>query len=85
VKDVNSRMYPKVSTGVFIPVELLTRAHITDDNIEIEVTNKEIRIHPKTVREKIFTFDSSLWNCVGFVEKEDISGKDHDKYIYDER
>lgn len=78
------RMQTKVTTGVFIPAEFLSQACINEEDIEIEVTNKEIRIYPKTVREKVFTFDSPLWDCVGFVEKEGISNKEHDRYIYDE-
>lgn len=80
-----SRKHTKVATGVFIPGEFLSQAEITDENIEIEVANKEIRIHPaKSARRKIFTFDSPLWKCVGFVGIEGISGKEHDRYIYDE-
>jgi len=80
-----SRMHTKVTTGVFIPADILSQARITEGDIEIEIANKEIRICPAgTVREKAFTFDSPLWKCVGFVEIEGISGKEHDKYIYDE-
>jgi len=81
-----SRKHTKVATGVFIPEEFLSQAEITDENIEIEVANKEIRIYPAKsgAGKKVFTFESPLWKCVGFVEIEGISGKEHDRYIYDE-
>jgi len=80
-----NRTHTKVTSGVFIPAELLSLARINEEDIEIEVDNKEIRIHSaRTVREKVFTFDSPLWDCVGFVEKKGVSGKEHDRYIYNE-
>ena len=81
-----SKMHTKVTTGVFIPGEFLSQAELTEEEIEIEVTNKEIRIHPAKsgAGKKVFTFDSPLWKCVGFVEIAGISGRDHDGYIYDE-
>jgi len=81
-----SKMHTKAITGVFIPGEFLSQAGITDEDIEIEVANKEIRIHPAKsgAGKKVFTFDSPLWKCVGFAEIEGISGRDHDRYIYDE-
>jgi len=78
----------KVTSGLFIPGEFLSQADITEEDIEIEVANKEIRIYPAKsglgAGEKVFTFDSPLWKCVGFVEIEGISGREHDRYIYDE-
>ena len=81
-----SKKHTKVSTGVFIPGEFLSQAEITGGDIEIAVANKEIRIYPakSNVEKKVFTFDSPLWECVGFVEREGINGKEHDRYIYDE-
>ncbi len=78
-----SKKHTKVTTGVFIPGEFLSQAEITEENIEIEVANKEIRIHPakSNVEKKVFTFDSPLWKCVGFAEIEGVNGKDHDRYI----
>ncbi|MEA2053337.1 MAG: hypothetical protein U9O90_11080 [Euryarchaeota archaeon] len=83
VKDMISKKHTKVTTGVFIPGEFLSQAEITEENIEIEVANKEIRIHPakSNVEKKVFTFDSPLWKCVGFAEIEGVNGKDHDRYI----
>ena len=48
----------KVTNGVFIPGEFLSQADITEEDIEIEVTNKEIRIYPSKLdaRKKVFTF-----------------------------
>ncbi len=76
----------KVTSGVFIPGKFLSQADITGEDIEIEIANKEIRIYPAEAgaRKKVFTFDSPLWKCVGFVEVEGISGREHDRYIYDE-
>ena len=76
----------KVTSGVFIPGEFLSQADITEEDIEIEVTNKEIWIYPakSDAGKKVFTFDSPLWKCVGFVEIEGIHGREHDRYIYDE-
>ena len=81
-----SKMHTKVTTGVFIPGEFLSQAEITEEDIEIVVTNKEIRIYPAKsgTGKRVFTFDSPLWECVGFVEIKGISGRDHDRYIYDE-
>jgi len=66
--------------------EFFIQAGITEEDIEIEVSNKEIRIYPAKsgAGKKVFTFDSPLWKCVGFVEVEGISGREHDRYIYDE-
>ena len=33
---------------------------------------------------KVFSFDSPLWKCVVFIGIEGITGKEHDRYIYDE-
>ena len=81
-----NKKHTKVTTGVFIPEEFLSQAEITEEDIEIELANKEIRIYPAKsgAEKKVFTFDSPLWKCVGFVEIEGISGRDHDRYIYDE-
>ena len=81
-----SKMHTKVTTGVFIPGEFLSQAELTEEEIEIEVANKEIRIYPAKpgAGKKVFTFDSPLWECVGFVKIEGIRGKEHDRYIYDE-
>lgn len=86
VKDMVRTMHTKVTSGVFIPGEFLSEAEISEEDIEIEVTNKEIRIYPAKADpgKKVFTFDSPLWKCVGFAEIEAISGRDHDRYIYDE-
>ncbi|MCK4476348.1 MAG: hypothetical protein KAU16_06435 [Methanophagales archaeon] len=79
-----SKKHTKVTTGVFIPGEFLSQAEITEEDIEIELANKEIRIYPAKsgAGKKVFSFDSPLWRCVGFVEIEGISGKEHDRYIY---
>ena len=83
VKSMISKRHTKGAVGVFIPKEFLSQAGITEDDIEIELANKEIRIYPaKSARRKIFTFDSPLWKCLGFVEIEGVSGKEHDRYIY---
>lgn len=80
----------RVTSGVFIPGEFLIQADIVDEYCEIEVADKEIRIYPTPTEsgsgagKKVFTFDSPLWECVGFVEMEGISGREHDRYIYDE-
>jgi hypothetical protein len=86
VKDMISKKHIRATTGVFISREFLSQAEITEENIEMEVANKEIRIYPAKsgTGKKVFTFDSPLWKCVGFVEIEGISGKEHDRYIYDD-
>ena len=83
---MHTKTKTKVTSGVFIPGEFLSQADITEEDIEIEVANKEIRIYPAEsgAGKKVFTFDSPLWKCVGFVEIEGISGREHDRYIYDE-
>jgi len=81
-----SKKHTKGDVGVFIPKEFLSQAGITEDDLEIELANKEIRIYPaKSARRKIFNFDSPLWKCLGFAEIEGVSGKEHDRYLYDER
>jgi len=85
VKGVISKRHTKGTIGVFIPMEFLSQAGIIEDEVEIELANKEIRIYPaKSARRKIFSFDSPLWSCLGFVEIEGVHGKEHDRYIYDE-
>lgn len=81
-----NKKHIEATTGVFIPEEFLSQAEITEEDIEIEVANKEIRIYPAKsgAGEKVFSFDSPLWKCVGFVEVEAIRGREHDRYIYDE-
>jgi len=80
-----SKKQAKIESGLFIPKEILNKANITDENIEIELKDKEIRVYTTKKRtRKIFTLDSPLWECVGFAEAEGISGRNHDKYIYNE-
>jgi antitoxin component of MazEF toxin-antitoxin module len=75
----------KISTGLFIPRSLLEEAHIFNEDIEIELVEKEIRIHPtRKVVKNTFTERSALWECVGAGETKGINGKDHDQYLYDE-
>ena len=57
----------KVTSGVFIPEEFLSQADITEEDIEIEVTNKEIRIYPAEsgsgAGKKVFTLVEMCWIC----------------------
>lgn len=80
------RKRSKIKMGLFIPTELLARVHIEDKEIELELTDGEIRIHPtnKKTEPEIFSFSSPLWKCVGFATAENVSASNHDRYIYDE-
>lgn len=93
MKEMINKMHTtktKVTSGVFIPGEFLIQADIVDEYFEIEVASKEIRIYPVPAEsgsgagKKVFTFNSPLWDCVGFVEIEGVNGREHDRYIYDE-
>ena len=85
MKDLRRQI--KVTSGVFISKEVLSEANICGEDIEIELEDGEVRIHPirRESEKKLFTLDSPLWKCVGFAEADGISGRNHDKYIYDEK
>jgi len=76
----------KVTSGIFISKEVLKGANISEEDVELEVADGEVRIHrmKKASEEKVFAPDSPLWKCVGFADTEGINGRDHDKYVYDE-
>lgn len=77
--------HTKIKPGLFIPGELLKKVHIENEEIELELTDREIRVYSATKEiSPVFNYNSPLWNCVGFARVEDVSGRDHDKYIYDE-
>lgn len=77
--------HTKIESGLFIPGELLEKVHIENEEIELELTDREIRVYPATKEiAPAFNFNSPLWNCVGFARVDDVSGRDHDRYIYDE-
>lgn len=55
-----------------------------EKNYRQRVYNIRAITSTKKRKRKIFTFDSPLWNCVGFAEVVGISGREHDRYIYNE-
>ena len=65
-----------------------TKTKVTRGCLSQENSLARIRIYPAKsglgAGKKVFTFDSPLWKCVGFVEIEGIRGREHDRYIYDE-
>jgi len=75
----------KISTGLFIPRDMLEAAQIFNEDIQIELAEKEIRIYSaKKKTENIFTESSALWEFVGAGETKGVNGRDHDRYLYDE-
>jgi len=75
----------KITSGIFISKEMLSRANINVEDIELEFTAHEVRIRAAEQQKtrKILTLKSPLWHCVGFAEAEGINGRDHDEYIYE--
>ena len=74
----------KITSGIFISKEMLSRANINDEEIELEITDHEVRIRSADLqnKRKILQFNSPLWDCVGFAQVEGINGRDHDEYIH---
>jgi len=75
----------KISSGIFISKEMLSKANINDEDIELEITDHEVRIRSadRQNKRKILHVNSPLWDCVGFAQVEGINGRDHDEYIYE--
>ena len=82
----NLKRKAKISSGLFISKEILEKTQIYNEDIEIELTEREIRIHSvEKERKDIFIEHSPLWDCIGIAEVKGINGREHDKYLYDEK
>jgi len=77
----------KVSSGIFISKEMLSRAKIDTEDILLEINDYEVRIRAlkNNNKTKTITANSPLWKCIGFAQIEDVNGRDHDQYLYDEK
>ena len=75
----------KITSGIFISKEMLSRANINAEDFELEITDHEVRIRAadQNSKRKTLAVNSPLWECVGFAEAEGINGRDHDRYIYE--
>jgi hypothetical protein len=76
-----------LSSGLFIPDSLLKEAGIENSEVEIMISDNQIRIVPagmkKIMTKGIITPDSPFWKLVGSVRTPGIDGRDHDRYLYD--
>lgn len=72
----------KVSSGLYIPRNVLIKAGIHDD-VEMDLGEQVIRIFPagKKVPPKKISRASVFWNCVGSADLPGINGRDHDRYL----
>ncbi len=77
---MESLMQPvKVSTGLFIPKELLAKINISEE-VEMEFVDREIRIHP--VKKKIGKKADEVWQSAkGSWENHPIFGNMKTKEI----
>ena len=77
----------RVTSGIFISKEMLSKAKINTDDVELEFDNNEVRIRASRRKnsKKKLNFDSPLWECVGFAQIEGVNGRNHDQFIYDEK
>ena len=77
----------RVTSGIFISKEMLSKAKINTDDVELEFDNNEVRIRASRRKnsKKTLNFDSPLWECVGFAQIEGVNGRNHDQFIYDEK
>jgi hypothetical protein len=75
----------KITSGIFISKEMLSKANINAEDVELEITDHEVRIRAADHKNKrkILDANSPLWDCVGFAQVEGINGRDHDEYIYE--
>lgn len=75
----------KITSGIFISKEMLSKANINAEDLELEITDHEVRIKAtdQQSKRKTLAVNSPLWDCVGFAQAEGINGRDHDKYIYE--
>lgn len=75
----------KITSGIFISKDMLSRANIDSEDIELEFTDHEVRIRAanQKIKIKILDANSPLWDCVGFAQAEGIYGRNHDEYIYE--
>ena len=82
-----SKIYLKVRKGIFISEEMLSKANINSENVELEIADHEIRIRSVTKKNKrkILKANSPLWKCIGCAQLEGVNGRDHDKYISNEK
>lgn len=66
---------------------MLSKANIDDEDVELEITDHEVRIRPadRQNKRKILQVNSPLWDCLGFAQIEGINGRAHDKYISNEK
>jgi len=75
----------KITSGMFVSKEILSKANIVDEDVELEITGHEVRIRSadRQNKRKILQVNSPLWDWVGFAQVEGIKGRDHDDYIYE--
>jgi len=84
MKTVKKRF--RVTSGIFISKEVLSKAKIDADEIELEFDDYEVRIRAlkKKNKKKIFNSDSPLWKSIGCAEIEGVNGRNHDQILSDE-
>jgi hypothetical protein len=75
-----------MGTGIFIPDSILKEAGIENKEVEIEISEHQIRIFPANpiVQERKGSIppDSPFWSFIGSIKKPDVHGRDHDQYLY---
>ncbi len=75
-----------IVSGLFIPDSLLKEAGIENNEVEIEISDNQIRITSARISKKlekgVITQDSGFWKLVGLVKTPGIDGRDHDPYLY---
>ncbi|HOW03718.1 hypothetical protein [Methanospirillum hungatei] len=76
-----------IGTGIFIPDSLLKEAGIDNKEVEIEISEHQIKITPVNpiAQEKkgFIPPDSPFWTFIGSIKTPNVNGRDHDKYLYD--
>jgi len=76
-----------IDSGLFIPDSLLKEAGIENCEVEIEISENQIRIMPASVQKNPkkgdIPPDSPFWKLVGLINTPGINGRDHDRYLYE--
>ena len=76
----------EIIKGVIISDRVLEMAHIHENDVRIEVFDREIHIVPHLIpgKKKFLSQNSPLMKFVGITDVNGVSGRDHDTCLYSE-
>ncbi|MBN1167770.1 MAG: hypothetical protein JXA44_11665 [Methanospirillaceae archaeon] len=75
-----------IGSGLFIPDSLLKEAGIENNEVEIEISDNQIRITSPRISKKlkkgVINQDSEFWKLIGLIKTPGVDGREHDQYLY---